>query len=61
MKQAGLCLAVPESPSRPEELIIRLGVITLAALGVVRLVVKDSCDLYEEFHKKMKRWRRRAS
>jgi hypothetical protein len=55
MKQAGVCLAVPESPSRREELIIRRGVITLAALGVVRLVVKDSCDLYEEFHKKMKR------
>ena len=48
-------MPVPESLSSVEELIIRLGVITLAALSVVRLVVKDSCDLYNEFHKKMKR------
>ena len=53
-------MPVPESLSNIEELVIRLGVITLAALGVVRLVVKDGCDLYEEFHRKMRRWRRRA-
>jgi hypothetical protein len=53
-------MPVPESLSNAEELIIRLGVITLAALSVVRLVVKDSCDLYEELHRKMKRWRRRG-
>jgi hypothetical protein len=43
-----------------EELAIRLGVATLTVLSVARFVVKESCDLYEEFHKKMKRWHQRG-
>jgi hypothetical protein len=46
--------------SNTEESIIHGGMVIFALMFVVRLVVKDGLDLYDECHKRMKRWRRRA-
>jgi hypothetical protein len=46
--------------SNTEETIIHGGMVIFALMFVVRVVVKDGLDLYDECHKRMKRWRRRA-
>ena len=51
---------IPESLSNTEELVIHVGVVTLAVMAMVRLIVKDGCDLYDDMQRKRKRWRRRA-
>ena len=53
-------MPVPENLSHTEEAIIHIGLVLFAAMFVVRAVVKDGFDIYDEFHKRMKRWRRRA-
>ncbi len=53
-------MPLPESLSNTEESIIHAGMVLFAFMFVVRVVIKDGLDLYDECHKRMKRWRRRA-
>jgi hypothetical protein len=48
----------PESISNTEETVIRGVMVALTVMAGLRFIVKEGCDLYEELHKKIKRWRR---
>jgi hypothetical protein len=50
----------PENLSYTEEAVVRGVMVALTVMAGLRFIVKEGCDIYEELHKKVKRWRRRA-
>jgi hypothetical protein len=53
---------MPFSESIPvtEESVVRGVMVALTVMAGLRFIVKEGCDIYEELHKKIKRWRRRG-
>ena len=51
-------MPIPDSFSNTEEAVVRGVMVALTVMAGLRFIVKEGCDIYEELHKKVRRWRR---